>query len=471
MIGREKEREILESVVRDDKSHFIAVYGRRRIGKTFLIREAYGYRFTFQHAGLSEGSMGEQLLAFEGSLKESGHIVQNHLKNWIEAFEELKDLIRASSEKKKVIFIDELSWMDTTNSRLLTALEQFWNGWASARRDIVLITCTSATHWMLSHIVHNKGGLYHRLTEQFALHAFSLSECEQYIQSENIAWNRSQILQYYMVFGGVPFYWTFLKKGESPQQAIDRILFAEDAPLKDEFQYLYASIFKNPRVHLQIIQTLAQKKVGMTREELITISGIINSGDLTVKLEELENCGFIRKYTAFGMKKKNAMYQLIDCFTLFYYRFLADEPTDEHFWINQINTPTVNTWLGLSFERVCLLHIDRIKQKLGISGIHTDINSWFCKKDPENGIFGSQIDLLIVRADRIINLCEMKYSEYEFTVTEKTDKDIRKKIADLTRVTGTRNAIHPILITPSGIVDNSYAGNIQAVITMEDLFG
>ncbi|MEE3468630.1 MAG: ATP-binding protein [Eubacterium sp.] len=470
MIGRDQELKILEEAALDDKSHFIAVYGRRRIGKTFLVREAYGYRFAFQHAGLYDGGLGDQLEAFRQSLIDAGYRPKRKPRSWLEAFGELKELIRNSSEKKKVIFIDELSWMDTPKSKLIMALEQFWNGWASARKDIVLIVCSSATSWMLSNVIHNKGGLYNRLTEKLALNPFVLSECEEYVKSEGIVLNRGQILQYYMVFGGVPYYWTFLEKGLSLPQNIDRILFAEDALLKDEFRYLFASIFKNPTDHIRIIETLAKKRVGLTREELIDASGLVNSGDLTKRLEELESCGFIRKYMAFGMKKKNAMYQLIDNFTLFYYQFMKDEPTDEHFWINHINTPVVNTWLGLSFERVCLLHINQIKQKLGIAGVHTDVNSWYCGKDEDKGIYGSQIDLLIVRADQIIDLCEMKYSESAYTVTEKLDKSMRRKIQDFTTLTGTKSAIHPILITTYGVVENAYSGNFQAVITMEDLF-
>ena len=470
IIAREKELSILKGVLRDEKSHFIAVYGRRRIGKTFLIREAFGYRFTFQHAGLSSGGLKEQIFAFEASVKDAGGQASDKRKNWLEAFEDLKDLIRNSSEAKKIVFIDELSWMDTQNGDLLIALENFWNGWASSRKDIVLIVCASATSWMMSKIIHSKGGLYNRLTEQIALKAFNLAECEEYVRSGSIALNRQQILQFYMVFGGVPYYWSFYQKGLSVARNIDRMLFDPEAPLKDEFKYLYASIFKKPEMYIRIVQTLGRKKAGMTREELISESGIINSGDLTTKLEELESCGFIRKYNAYGMKRKNAVYQLMDFFTLFYYQFMAEEPTDNQFWSHQINTPSVNTWQGLAFVRVCLDHVNQIKNKLGISGVLTEVNSWYCKTDTEKGIFGSQIDLLIARKDQIINLCEIKYSGSEYMLTEKTDMSIRHKINDLVAVTGTKYAIHPTMITCYGLVDNSYSGNIQSVITMDDLF-
>ena len=470
IIGRKAEIDILNKTLQDDYSHFVAIYGRRRIGKTFLIREAFNYRFTFQHSGLSEGGLKEQLFAFEASIKDAGGTPGKKRKNWLGAFEDLKDIIRASNEKKKIIFIDELSWMDTQNSDLMVALENFWNGWASARKDVVLIVCASATSWMLSKVVHNKGGLYNRLTEQIHLKSFSLAECEEYIKTKDMAFTRNQILQYYMVFGGIPFYWGFLEKGLSIPQNIDKILFAKNAPLMDEFKYLYASIFRNPENYIKIIEALATKKVGMTREEIIKHTGLANSGEMTTRLEELESCGFIRKYDAFGMKKKNAIFQLIDNYTLFYYQFLANNPTDEHFWSNQINTPVVNTWQGLAFERVCLEHVKQIKQKLGISGVQTEVNSWYSKPDSEKGIRGAQIDLLIVRKDQVINLCEMKYSNAEFIITNEVDLSIRNKISDFINVTKTKYAIYPTIVTTYGLVENSYSGNIQSTVSLDDLF-
>ena len=266
LIGRKKEINLLHEIQNDDSSHFLAIYGRRRVGKTFLIREAFDYRFAFQHAGLSDSGMKGQIFAFVSSLKDAGYEVKKQPKNWLEAFEYLKDLIRKSSEKKKIIFIDELSWMDTPKCDLMVALENFWNGFASARKDIVLIVCASATSWMLSKVVHNKGGLYNRLTEQIHLRTFCLGECEEYVKNSGLAFNRNQILQYYMIFGGVPYYWGFLKKGLSLSQNIDRILFEKDAPLRDEFKYLYASVFKKPENYVKIIEALGTKKVGMRRD-------------------------------------------------------------------------------------------------------------------------------------------------------------------------------------------------------------
>ena len=470
ILGREKELDILKEAALDDRSRFIAVYGRRRIGKTFLIREAFGYRFTFQHAGLSDGGIREQIFAFESSIKDAGGTFSDKAKNWLEAFEDLKELIRLSREERKIIFIDELSWMDTQNSDLIVALENFWNGWASARKDIVLIVSASATSWMINKVIHNKGGLYNRLTDRIGLGSFTLAECEKYVKACKLNLNRDQILQYYMIFGGVPYYWTFLRKGLSIPQNVDRILFDKEAPLKDEFEHLYSSIFRYPETYIRIIKTLGCKKVGMTREELISASGIPNSGNLSKKLEELESCGFIRKYTSYGKKSKAAVYQLIDHFTLFYYQFMEKGVTDPNFWSGQINTSKINSWQGLAYERVVLRHIFQIKKKLGISGIHSEEFSWYSAPDKDKGLPGTQIDLLIARKDRVINLCEAKYSSSEYMVTKKDDENMRRKIAVFAQVTGTRDAIFPILITNVGVIDNSYAMNFQAVIISDDLF-
>ncbi len=470
LTGRRKEQAILQRALRDDRSHFIAVYGRRRIGKTYLVRETFEYRFTFQHAGLFHRKKEEQLYAFCSSLKEAGYTVSRVPENWLEAFEELRELIRRSTEKRKVIFIDELSWMDTRGSDLMAALEHFWNAWASARKDIVLIVCASATSWMLSNVIHNKGGLYNRLTEQIPLHGFSLSECMELVRNNGLILNRDQVLQGYMIFGGVPYYWGFLQKGKSLIQNVDQMFFTPEAPLREEYRYLYASVFQHPDRILQIIRTLGKRKVGMTREELIEASGIPNTGDLTKKLTELENCGFIRKYDAFGMKKKNAVYQLMDFFTLFYLRFMEGEQPDPHFWEKQQNTPAVNAWKGLAFERVCLEHAEQLKKGLGISGVLTRVNSWYCKGDPDRGVFGSQIDLLIVRKDQIINLCEMKYSDAEIIVTAKTEQSLRRKIHDLIVCTGTKYAVHPTLVTTFGMAENAHGDCFQAVLTLEELF-
>ncbi len=478
MIGRKEEKKFLLSLKNEEEHQFIAVFGRRRIGKTYLIRESFEYNFTFQHTGISNNQIepGQrkqaQLDKFAESLKEAGIDDCPQLKEWNDAFNVLKELIKKSHEKKKVIFIDELSWMDTKDSGLVSALESFWNGWVTARaqKDVILVVCASATYWMIQNIVNAKGGLHNRLTGQIYLKPFTLNECEEYLKEKNIIFNRHQILQCYMIMGGVPYYWSMLKKGKSLAQNIDDLFFKEGAPLANEYENLYGALFNKPGQYLKIVETLSSVNKGIIRDDICKKTGIASSGDLTRKLNELENCGFIRKYIPFGYKQKNCLYQLMDNYTLFYFKFLKNKVYDENFWQNQSNSPTVKAWSGVAFERVCLEHITQIKKALGISGVYTEVNSWQCQPDKDNGIMGSQIDLLIVRKDQVINVCEMKYSDTDYTVDASFDKNQKRKIADFIKKTGTKYAIHSTLITTYGVVENSYSGELQAVVTSDELF-
>lgn len=478
MIGRKKEKEYLLSLLEEEEPQFVAVFGRRRVGKTYLVRETFNHSFTFQHTGISNNDIEAvtqkkvQLDKFGGSLRESGYKGDIDFSSWFEAFDALKELIKSSKQKKKIIFIDELSWMDTRNSGLISALESFWNGFVTARpeKDVVLIVCASATYWMIDNIVNSRGGLHNRLTGQIHLKPFTLRECEDYIGSKNIVLNRYQILQCYMIMGGIPYYWSLLKKGKSLPQNIDMLFFEEGAPLSHEYDNLYNALFNKPEQYMKIVEALSNVNKGISRDEICTLTGIASSGDLTRKLMELENCGFIRRYVPFGYKSKNCLYQLVDNYTLFYYRFIKDNNQNSEYWQDISNTPKVYAWSGNAFERVCLEHISQIKSALGISGVHTEVNSWQCHRDEDNGIFGSQIDLLIVRRDQIINVCEMKYSESEYMADARFDRDMRRKISDFKKKTDTKYAVHPILITTYGLEDNSYSGGIQAVITADDLF-
>ena len=478
MIGRMQEKELLQSLLDEEEPQFVAVFGRRRIGKTFLVRESFSHSFTFEHTGVSaldirtDSLKQTQLDKFAESLKRAGYNCPHRLTSWDEAFSALKELISKSVEKKKVIFIDELSWMDTKESGLISALESFWNGWATARKekDVILIVCASATYWMVNNIVNARGGLHNRLTGQIHLKPFTLGECEAYLQSKKISFTRHQILQCYMILGGVPYYWSLLKKGLSLPQNIDALFFKENALLMHEYENLYRALFKSPEQYIKIIEALSSVQRGISRDEVIRRSGVAGSGDLTKKLTELENCGFIRKYIPFGYKQRNCIYQLIDNYTLFYHRFLKQRTYDENFWQNKNDTPALNAWSGVAFERVCLEHIPQIKSALGISGVSTQVNAWHCKKDEAAGIHGSQIDLLIIRKDQIINLCEMKYAVDHFTADASFDRSVRRKISDLITVTGTRYAIHTTLITTHGVTKNAYADELQATITADELF-
>lgn len=471
IVGRKTEQEKLLEAKHSEYSQFIAVYGRRRVGKTFLIRETFDYTFTFQHTGLAKGKTSVQLENFRQSLIEAGYDNCPHPKTWLDAFNLLKIVIKESKDVKKVIFIDELPWLDTPKSDFMMALEHFWNGWATARKDILLIVCGSATSWIISKIIHNHGGLHNRLTGRILLQPFSLSECEEYAEYLGLTMSREQILENYMIMGGIPYYWSFMSKSLSQVQNIDAIFFARDGQLRNEFSQLYASLFKKEEPYIAIVTALAQKKVGLTRSEIIESTGLRGNGGLTRKLSELEECGFIRKYSTPGKKAKDALYQLIDNYTIFYFRFIqSNVEGDEHFWQASLDAQFHRVWEGLAFERVVLQHIPQVKKALGISGMLSNAYSWRYQPD-SNDAKGAQIDLVIDRRDKVINLCEMKYtSDTEYVITKDEDAKLRNKRAAYREQTKTKKAIHLTMITPDGVKRNSYWNDIQSEVTLDDLF-
>ena len=472
LIGRNSEKQELLDLLESDQSEFVAVYGRRRVGKTYLIREAFNYHFTFQHTGILDASLQEQLAEFQQSLKSAGYRKCPEPANWHEAFHLLASLLEKSKEEKKVVFIDELPWMDTPNSNFIRALDHFWNGWASARKDIVIIVCGSATSWIINKIIMNYGGLHNRLTHQIFLHPFTLAECEQYSQRRRLGFTQKQLLEAYMALGGIPYYWSFLKKGQSLAQNFDRMFFAENGEMTREFDALYASLFRHPQPHIAIIKALSTKKSGLMRNEILLETGLDDNSTFIKTLKELEQCGFVRKYTCLGKVSKDALYQLMDNFTLFYFKFMQENlNANPNFWTSSLGTPIHNTWAGLAFERVCLQHLPQIKAALGFSAVISTAYSWTFKakdkKEDENGV---QIDLLIDRNDGIINLCEMKYASDFYSIDKEEDAKLRHRQAVFMRESKTKKAVHLTMITTYGLAKGGYSDDIHSQVTMEDLF-
>ena len=453
-------------------SKFVAVYGRRRVGKTFLIRETFNYSFTFQHTGLAHGKMRDQLLSFRASLQNVSGRKYSQFKNWYEAFFALENWLESLKSGKKIVFFDELPWMDTPRSNFISGLEHFWNSWASARKDILLIVCGSATSWIVNKLINNHGGLHNRLTNRILLQPFTLSECEEYSEANRLGLSRYQMVENYMIMGGIPFYWSLLKRELSMAQNIDSLFFSGDSEgLSHEYEQLYSSLFNNPEPYMQVVTTLARKNKGLTRDEIVRYSGIKTSGDLTRYLNELEWCGFVRKYNCIGKQTKGALYQLIDNYTLFYFQYIAgNRNNDSHFWTNNIGSPLYRAWSGLAFERVCLQHIPQIKKALGISGVLSNVYSWRTEADEDKGIEKAQIDLLIDRNDGVIDLCEMKFSGQEYVISAEEEMKIRRRRGNFIEGTQTKKAVHITLVTSYGLKQNAHSAIAQNIITLQSLF-
>ena len=478
-IGREKEQQQLKEYLNSEQSEFIAVYGRRRVGKTFLIQKVIGNDYAFYVAGMNKVSMRIQLKNFMQGIKKNRPEVPL-AKTWLDAFLSLENYLESLPEGKKIVFIDEMPWMDTPRSNFISGLEHFWNSWASWRDDIKLIVCGSATSWIINNLIKNRGGLHNRITHKIALNPFTLKECQMYFDARGFRLSTKQIAEYYMVLGGVPFYLSKMNKGEGVSQNIDRLVFADDGELHDELQSLYNSLYKNAENHIKIVTVLASKGKGMTRQDILAKTKLSDNGKFSMMLEELESCGFIRCYEPFvtingnrsslsseDRKRAEALYQLVDPFTLFYFQVMKKAGAhDANYWTNNQNSHVYSAWSGLSFEMLCLNHAEQIKTALGISGITANVFSWFGKGESSS----AQIDMLIDRADKTINVCEMKFWNRPYAMTAKDEADIERKVSTFIEATKTDKSIIVTMITTKGVEQNEHSGCIQRELVLDDLF-
>ena len=470
MIGRTAERDGLLRALRHPESQFVAVYGRRRVGKTYLVRKTFGNAFAFYHTGVFDGPFREQLLEFRDSLRECGLSDCPDLKDWRGAFAQLRRLLESKPDGKKIVFLDELPWMETRNSRFVAQLDKFWNKWASARDDVVLVVCGSAASWMIRNVIDGYGGLHDRITDRIAVKPFDLAECEAYADRRGLGMSRTEVAETYMVFGGVPYYWGFLRKGAGLAQNLDELLFAEDGKLRGEFGRLFRSLFKDSRMHVETLESLARRKAGKTRSEILEDVPFSDGGKFSECLEALEACGFVRSFDALGKAKKDKLYQLIDNFTLFHMKFLAaGSGTGPDFWTSTVESPLQSTWKGLAFERLCLQHVRQIKAALGIAGVRTNVCSWVRAPDG-NGNGGAQVDLVIDRADGVTNLCEIKYCHGPYVLSKEECAKLLKRRDVFKAATRTRKSVHLTMITPEGVAETPERHFLQSELTLDDLF-
>jgi hypothetical protein len=305
------------------------------------------------------------------------------------------------------------------------------------------------------------------VTDRIVLEPFTLSECEEYYRSKGIVFNRHQIAEAYMILGGIPYYMSAMEKEFGLNQNIDLLLFSRNAKLEGEFDRLYHSLFRHSDVHMKIVSAMSANTSGLNRQELLSATGLANGGGFSKAMLELEQCGIVAKSHDFNKKRRGEYYRVVDFYSLFYMKYLRKRKSgDEHFWTNYLLSPSHKSWCGYAFERLCMANIGRIKKKLGISGVITETSSWRSKS--EGG--GAQIDLVIDRHDKVINLCEIKYYSSEFTIDRDYAERLRRKRNIFQEETGTRKALHQTLITTYGVTHNAWSNDIQSEILLDDLF-
>ena len=472
IVGRKAECDRLNKCLKEDQAQLVIVYGRRRVGKTFLINQFFDGRFDFKLTGAYAEPKETQLRYFAAELNRQSGSNKPIPKDWIGAFELLREYLSLlPSTEKKVVFFDEMPWMDTQRSGFLSAFEWFWNDWGCAQDNLVFVVCGSATSWMTENIAENKGGLFDRQTCRLYLQPFSLCETEQYLHSRGIDWSRRDIAETYMIMGGIPYYLSLIDSEMAFNANIDNMFFRKRSELWDEFDHLYQTLFTNSGQYIKIVEALSKKRMGLTREEIAKQTKIPANGALSKMLDNLNASGFVRKSRFYGRKTKETLYQLSDYYTLFYFRFIRNGyGKDEHFWSNTLDNPSRRVWAGLTFEQLCKDHIAPIKKKLGIAGVLSEESSWFSSRDNDENSSGAQIDLLIDRRDQVINICEAKFSMNEFQIDKDYDQKLRNKIAVFRQETNCKKTIQLSLITTFGVQKNKYSSIVTNEVTLDDLF-
>lgn len=471
LVGRKKEMQELDWAMQSGKSELILLKGRRRIGKTFLVRSFFKDCYTFHFVGAHRKSKSIQLSNFREALtRHSGKTDIPSLDNWHDAFAQLIRFLETCTESRKVIFFDEMPWADTHGSDFVEELEYFWANWVQNRDDIVFIACGSATSWMKDKIEDNQGGLHNRITHKIYLRPFFLNECREYLRNHGFEWDEYTIMQMYMVFGGVPYYLSLLRPYLSLPQNVDNLLFTTGGDLSDEYGELYSALFKSADKYTSIVECLFAKREGLTRQQVEAATGF-SGGGLTKMLSNLESCDFIVSYQQFGNKTKQTLYRLCDFFTLFYLKYMRDNRSkDEQYWQHHFMDRSVEAWEGFSFEQLCLRHLPQIKQGLGISGIATEASAWRFVPQQDSDGKGAQIDLVIKRVDKMIHLCEMKFSEHPYTITKDYEEKLKARRLLFMDVTGESRGVVLTMITPNGVKPGMHSSLIHSEITVEDLF-
>lgn len=452
IIGRERERSELLRLRDSGEPEFVMVYGRRRVGKTFLVRQTLGKDFCFAMTGLANQRREQQLQNFQRTMTHfSKRLAKTTPTDWFEAFEQLRILIEQSKLKRKVVFLDELPWMDTPKSNLVSALEHFWNDWASTRNDIMLVVCGSAASWLVKNIEDNKGGLHNRLTAKIRLMPFSLNETQKFLNRKGIRWDVAKIAECYMIMGGIPYYLNLLDRAVSFAENINRLFCNDSALLADEFSHLYASLFTHSEEYVNIVRILSKKKVGYTRQEIVEKLKRADGGGITRRLRDLCDCGFVNKYFVHG--RVEALYRLVDFYTLFYLHFIENQrKRNQLVWQQMVLSSSYTSWCGLAFERLCFAHILQIKRVLGIEGVNTQTYALY-KTD-------AQIDMIIERSDRVIDICEMKFTDQPYSLTKVEAEAIQNRIDIVKSIYKSRRTIDVILITNLKAKQNKYYTNL-----------
>ncbi|MDN3506935.1 MAG: ATP-binding protein [Simkaniaceae bacterium] len=466
IFGRKEEIASFRSILSSKEAEFLALYGRRRVGKTFLVREFFSNKGMYvEITGQKDGELHQQLENFSRQFSKGfyDNIPLQPPKSWKEAFSLLTTHIQKIPKRQKcILFFDELPWLAGRKSGFMQALDFYWNRYWSSSKNLIVIVCGSAASWMLDHLVNAKGGLHNRLTKTILLKPFNLTESSEYLKHRHVNLNTKQFCDIYMTCGGIPYYLKQIEKGKSATQNINRLCFQKDGLLYNEFDRIFPALFNHSEQHFSIIKAIASASSGISREDLLKKTKMASGGTFRKRLHELEAAGFIQAYCPYGFKRKSQFYRLIDEYVLFYLHWiypikLKGIEQGKTYWQTKAKTPSVLSWAGYAFEMICLKHVDEIRKSLGLEGIHIEIGSYRYVPKTKSKERGVQIDLLFDREDGVITLCEIKYSQKKLVFDKSMAKQLAEKIDRFEKHFSTTKSVSLAMITMHGIKPTYWA--------------
>jgi len=478
VIGRKKEQEILEKIWRSKTSELVAIYGRRRVGKTFLIREFFSSRGSyFELSGRKETSLVEQLKNFSEAFSKAFYPGVSLLppESWRDALSLLTREIEKFPSKKHLLFFDELPWLAAQKSGFLQALDHYWNMYWSRMNHVKVILCGSAASWMLEKLIHARGGLHNRLTSIIHLQPFHLQETKAYLHARGVRLSEKQILDMYMVMGGIPYYLNFIEKGKSAEQNIQDLCFSTNGILHTEFERLLQSLFDASEVHVRILREIAQKREGISRENLLTRLNISSGGTFNKRLNELQAAGFIHSFIPYRHKKKEQHFRVLDEYSAFYLTWI--DPVVEkgfpqvNYWKTCQRNAKWASWAGYAFESVCFKHLPQILRALRLTSIPCEIGNWRFVPKKRSTEQGAQVDLLFDRHDQAITLCEIKYSPNKYLIDKGYAKELHHKIDTFQKKTKTTKQLFLSFISTYGVKKNLWSEDLVTnEVSLKELF-
>jgi hypothetical protein len=465
-VGRKNELRMLNDAYRSGKDELVVLYGRRRIGKSSLVKrfaekkKAY-YEFEALEGETTPGQINHFLQQLKKQIDDP--ILDSvRFANWEQVFTYLTEkVINRKSKVKKILFLDELPWMAAGRIRLVSLLKYYWdNHWKS--KHVMLILCGSVASFMVKKVLHSNA-LYGRTTIEILLKGFSPEEAARLLSKKR---SREETLNYQLVFGGVPKYLEQINTSQSFNKNMNTLCFSPHGIMLKEVERIFYSQFREPRTYLKIINLL--KNGIFSLSEISSKTKIPSGGGLKQYLKNLERAEMIRSYIPFDRSgnSKFKKYTLADEFLVFFFKYMGPnlrviKESSSRRLFETLTQNSFDSWLGFAFERFCLKHAGLLALVMDFADDILLASPYFKKNDER-----FQIDLLYQRADRVITVCEIKHQNIK--IGTNIIPEMQRKCALLKVPRG--YALEKALISLYG-PDNSLkdTGYFHHFVTLDDI--